>query len=200
MKKIIFLLCLCISFVFAKQIYIVHGYGSDENYGFLPSVAKNLKAKNHEVLLLSFPNAFSPKLDEWMQTMSQNFTKLDENTFFIRHSLGGVAVLDFLNSLDERTKIGGVIMVAPFDEPLAKLPILNDFIKPKLDYKKLDNMIIHKIIISAKDDKVVPIWVSENLAKKLNAKFIQTPNGGHFMESKGFKDLPLVIEELERIK
>ncbi|MEE6530744.1 serine hydrolase family protein, partial [Campylobacter coli] len=38
------------SFVFAKQIYIVHGYGSDENYGFLPSVAKNLKAKNHEVL------------------------------------------------------------------------------------------------------------------------------------------------------
>ncbi|ENG2070738.1 serine hydrolase family protein, partial [Campylobacter coli] len=25
MKKIIFLLCLCISFVFAKQIYIVHG-------------------------------------------------------------------------------------------------------------------------------------------------------------------------------
>ncbi|EPO9583889.1 alpha/beta hydrolase, partial [Campylobacter coli] len=93
-----------------------------------------------------------------------------------------------------------VIMVAPFDEPLAKLPILNDFIKPKLDYKKLDNMIIHKIIISAKDDKVVPIWVSENLAKKLNAKFIQTPNGGHFMESEGFKDLPLVIEELERIK
>ncbi len=85
----------------------------DENYGFLPSVAKNLKAKNHEVLLLSFPNAFSPKLDEWMQTMSQNFTKLDENTFFITHSLGGVAVLDFLNSLDERTKIGGVIMVHP---------------------------------------------------------------------------------------
>ncbi|EAM0196211.1 serine hydrolase family protein [Campylobacter coli] len=186
MKKIIFLLCLCISFVFAKQIYIVHGYDSDENYGFLPSVAKNLKAKNHEVLLLSFPNAFSPKLDE--------------NTFFITHSLGGVAVLDFLNSLDERTKIGGVIMVAPFDEPLAKLPILNDFIKPKLDYKKLDNMIIHKIIISAKDDKVVPTWMSENLAKKLNAKFIRTPNGGHFMESEGFKDLPLVIEELERIK
>ncbi|ENG2071279.1 serine hydrolase family protein, partial [Campylobacter coli] len=24
--------------------------------------------------------------------------------------------------------------------------------------------------------------------------------GGHFMESEGFKDLPLVIEELERIK
>lgn len=29
--------------------------------------------------------------------------------FFITHSLGGVAVLDFLNSLDERTKVGGVI-------------------------------------------------------------------------------------------
>ena len=55
-------------------------------------------------------------------------------------------------------------------------------------------------LISAKDDKVVPTWMSENLAKKLNAKFIQTPNGGHFMESEGFKDLPLVIEELERIK
>lgn len=57
-------------------------------------------------------------------------------------------------------------MVAPFDEPLAKLPILNDFIKPKLDYKKLDNMIIHKIIISAKDDKVVPTWMSEKFSQK----------------------------------
>ncbi len=90
-EKIIFLLCLCISFVFAKQIYIVHGYGSDENYGFLPSVAKNLKAKNHEVLLLSFPNAFSPKLDEWMQTMSQisqNLMKIPFYHAFFRWSCG----------------------------------------------------------------------------------------------------------------
>lgn len=84
MKKIIFLFCFCISFICAKQIYIVHGYASDENYGFLPSTAKNLKAKNHEVLLLSFPNASLPKLDEWLKTMKENFTKLDENTFLSR--------------------------------------------------------------------------------------------------------------------
>lgn len=200
MKKIIFLLCFCISFICAKQIYIVHGYASDENYGFLPSTAKNLKAKNHEVLLLSFPNASSPKLDEWLKTMKENFTKLDENTFFITHSLGGIAVLDFLNSLDENTKIGGVIMVAPFDEPLEILPSLNEFVKVKLNYKKLDKMTKHKIIISAKDDKVVPTLISEKLTKKLNAKFVQTKHGGHFMESEGFKELPLVLDEFEKIE
>lgn len=90
MKKIIFLLCLCISFVFALALFLLSKFISCMAMAamritdFLPSVAKNLKAKNHEVLLLSFPNAFSPKLDEWMQTMSQNFTKLDENTFLSR--------------------------------------------------------------------------------------------------------------------
>lgn len=80
------------------------------------------------------------------------------------------------------------------------MPDLNEFVKVKLNYKKLDKMIKHKIIISAKDDKVVPTWVSEKLAKKLNAKFVQTKYGGHFMESEGFKELPLVLDEFEKIE
>lgn len=55
-------------------------------------------------------------------------------------------------------------------------------------------MIKNRVVISTKDDKIVPTNLSYKLAKSLDADFIQTQKGGHFMESEGYIDLPLVIE------
>ncbi|PZT48786.1 esterase [Helicobacter valdiviensis] len=201
MKKWIVLLFFCAG-LFAKdlQIYIVHGYGSTSDYGWLPSIAQELQEDKNSVWVPNLPKPFEPKLQEWLLSMQENFTKLDNKTYFITHSLGGVALLDFLSTQDENTRIGGVIMVSPFDEPLKILPVLDDFVEAKRDYKKLQKMIKHIVIISAKDDSVVPTTMSERLAKKLNAKFIQTQSGGHFMESEGFKKMPLVVQEFKKIE
>lgn len=202
MQKIIILLFFCISMVVAqnKQIYIIHGYNSDSQYGWIPNVAKTLRADNNEVVVPNFPNANAPKLEEWLDTMRVIFTKLDANTYFITHSLGGVALLDFLNTLSDDTKIGGIIMISPFDERLESLPILNEFVEIILNFKKISKITQNIVVISAKDDGVVPTAMSERLARKLGATFMQTPHGGHFMESEGFKDLPLVVEVLEHLE
>ena len=55
-------------------------------------------------------------------------------------------------------------------------------------------MIKNRVVISAKDDVIVPTNLSYKLAKSLDSDFIQTQKGGHFMESEGYTDLPLVIE------
>ncbi|EAI3889978.1 TPA: serine hydrolase family protein [Campylobacter jejuni] len=201
MKKILFFLSFCVTLLLAegKHVYIVHGYGSDANYGWLPYTADTLRSLNNQVILPSFPNPNTPKLKEWLEFMRMHFTKLDENTYFITHSLGGIAVLDFLNSCDKDVKIGGLIMVSPFDEPLKILPILDEFVQVKLDFKKLKKMVNHIVIISAKNDSVVPTSISQNLSKKLNAQFIQTSTGGHFMESEGFNKLPLIIDIFKKI-
>ncbi|MFQ6342404.1 RBBP9/YdeN family alpha/beta hydrolase [Campylobacter sp. VTCC 70190] len=201
MRKVFVLLCFCVSLVLAQsgRVYIVHGYGSDANYGWLPSTANTLKSFDYQVILPSLPNSNAPKLKEWLEFMKEHFVKLDKNTYFITHSLGGIAVLDFLNSLDKDVRIGGMIMVSPFDEPLKILPVLDEFVQVKLDYKKLSTIIKHIVVISAKNDSVVPTTMSQNLAKKLNAEFIQTPTGGHFMESEGFRKLPLILKVFSTI-
>lgn len=49
-------------------------------------------------------------------------------------------------------------------------------------------MIKNCVVISAKDDAIVPTNLSYKLAKSLDADFIQTQKGGHFMESEGYTD------------
>ncbi|AXL46591.1 serine hydrolase family protein [Campylobacter jejuni] len=145
MKKILFFLSFCVTLLLAegKHVYIVHGYGSDANYGWLPYTADTLRSLNNQVILPSFPNPNTPKLKEWLEFMRMHFTKLD--------------------------------------------------------FKKLKKMVNHIVIISAKNDSVVPTSISQNLSKKLNAQFIQTSTGGHFMESEGFNKLPLIIDIFKKM-
>ncbi|MCI2235872.1 alpha/beta hydrolase, partial [Helicobacter sp. CaF467b] len=84
--------------------------------------------------------------------------------------------------------------VSPFDEELKKLPIFRSFTDKKPSYQILKNVIKNRVVISAKDDAIVPTNLSYKLARSLDADFIQTQKGGHFMESEGYTDLPLVIE------
>ncbi|TNH34028.1 RBBP9/YdeN family alpha/beta hydrolase [Campylobacter helveticus] len=181
MKKILLILPLFAILLNAKGVYILHGFNCDSNYAWIPSVRQELNDLGYEVKALDLPNASKPELKKWLETMDKELV-LDEKTYFITHSLGGV------------------ILVSPFDEPLEILPILDNFTHQKPHYESLKTLIKHRVVISAKDDKIVPTSLSQKLAKSLNAKLILVEKGGHFMDTDGFKDLPLVVEELKKMK
>ncbi|WP_270980183.1 RBBP9/YdeN family alpha/beta hydrolase [Campylobacter helveticus] len=197
MKKILLILPLFAILLNAKGVYILHGFNCDSNYAWIPSVRQELNDLGYEVKALDLPNASKPELKKWLETMDKELV-LDEKTYFITHSLGGVSLLHFLS--EKGVKIGGVILVSPFDEPLEILPILDNFTHQKPHYESLKTLIKHRVVISAKDDKIVPTSLSQKLAKSLNAKLILVEKGGHFMDTDGFKDLPLVVEELKKMK
>src|SRR3989338_5795089 len=80
-------------------IFIFHGiYGNpDENW--FPWLKRELEQAGHEVIVPAFPNADKPQLEEWLKFFDQYNKKLDANTIFIGHSLGGAFALRLLERM-----------------------------------------------------------------------------------------------------
>ena len=55
------------------------------------------------------------------------------------------------------------------------------------------------VVVTAKDDRIVPTQFSQTMAQHLRAKLILQSTGGHFLGDAGYTKLPVVLEELERV-
>ena len=76
------------------------------------------------------------------------------------------------------------------------MPELSLFVKSPLQSRKIKQIVRHRAVISARDDVIVPFSLSQNLAELIGADFIARDKGGHFMDSDGFRELPLVYDVL----
>ncbi|WP_299546637.1 alpha/beta hydrolase [uncultured Helicobacter sp.] len=203
MIKTLLMVCLILVLpLFAKEVYIIHGFNCTSQYAWIPSVKKELQNLGYMVKTPNMPTPDKPSLEQWIKHLKEQISSLNSETYFITHSLGGIALLQFLSQehFKNHSKIGGVILVSPFDKPLEILPILDDFTRTKPDYKNLQKHIHSAIIISSKDDKIVPHSLSKEVAKALNAKLVATENGGHFMDQDGFYTFPLVVEIFKNLQ
>ncbi len=179
------------------QVYITHGYDAYPQKHWFMWLQDELAKQNIETFIPAMPNASNPNVQDWLATMQKEVKNIDTNTYFIGHSLGCITTLRFLYSLPKETKIGGMILISGFDKGLEILPQLNDFTNTKLDYAKLISLTPNRLVISARDDAIVPTNLSEILATNLKATFIQTDTGNHFMQDDGFKTFPLLKNQLE---
>ncbi|RAX57037.1 hypothetical protein CCZ01_07495 [Helicobacter monodelphidis] len=186
------------------RVYIVHGFDSSPQKNWFAWLGSKLEAKGVNVEILAMPNPQNPNLQEWIKMLDSN-VELGSETYLVGHSLGCITILQYLqdkavNQANKKSAmIGGFVLVSGFYEPLSILPQLDGFTKNPLDFAVLQAISPNRVVISAKDDSIVPTDLSKKLSDKLNAKFIQTQNGGHFMESDGYTEMPLVLENLEAI-
>ena len=182
----------------AKQLYIIHGYGASPREHWFPWLKNTMEEKGWTVSILEMPDSEHPKFDKWLKAMKENIKNINENTYFVAHSLGTITTLQYLSQYENLPKFGGFILVSGFDEGIAGFEELRPFVKEKPDYKKINEKAELRAVVAAKDDHIVPIKLSEKVAKKLNGKFYPVEKGGHFLDREGFTDLPLVKEILEK--
>lgn len=181
----------------AKTIYVVHGFDSSPHKNWFEWLEKELTVHGVVVRRLAMPNPTNPQLKEWLDALSLEIIP-HEDVYIVAHSLGCIAVLRYIERLNFDTKLGGVVLVSGFDKPLEVLPILNPFVQSPLDTKKIIEIVKKRIVISAKDDEIVPTELSRDLAVRIEAEFVQTETGNHFMDSDGFVELPIVLESLQK--
>src|SRR3989344_4044027 len=95
-----------------KKVYIIHGwYGSPEEPLF-KWLASELEKAGFEVVIPAMPNPEEPKIETWVPFLNNLVGTPDSNTFFIGHSIGCQAIIRYLETLPEGTKIGGAVFVA----------------------------------------------------------------------------------------
>lgn len=192
----------------AKRVFIIHGWEGHPGESWFPWLKQQLESKGYDTHVPAMPDTEHPKISAWVPTLKQQIGTPDEHTYLIGHSIGCQTIMRYLQSLPDDARVGGVIFVggwvtlkpATFDEegvediarPWMDTPLNWDAIKAKTD---------HFIAIFSDNDPFVPLSDANVFKEHLNAKIIIQKGQGHFSDdtSDNAKQLPIILEELERI-
>ncbi|WP_333803573.1 RBBP9/YdeN family alpha/beta hydrolase [Sulfurospirillum sp.] len=174
-----------------KKVIIIHGYYASPNSHWFPWFVEKVHAVHGiNVEVLRMPTPESPHVEAWLEKLRDKLGTPNNETFIIAHSLGCVALLHYLNDLQESFTLGGLILVSPFDQPLEVFPNLDAFVDVSLDYEKLARSALQKSVIFSDNDMYVPSSVSKALGVKLDSALFEIPRGGHFLGIEGFETFP----------
>lgn len=178
------------------RVMIIHGWGASPESNWFPWLAAELRSHGVEVAVPEMPNTDNPVQDEWVAKMCEVIGAPNEETFFVGHSLGGIAILRYLESLKEGEKVGGAVIVAGFAEPVGISEIENFFTRP-IDFEKIRASTMKGFTVLRSDnDPYIPFRLGDDLAQKLCATCLVIPGGAHLNAGSGHLRFPEVVENL----
>jgi len=180
------------------NIYVLHGYYASTDDHWFQSLKAHIEDKNIQVTLISFPDSKNPNLEKWQQTLEKSITKIDQNTYFIAHSLGVITLLSFLER-HKNQKMGGMILVSGFSKTIEVLPQLDAFIlKSQIDFTQFVQL-KKKYMFISNNDSIVPTQFSVELANQLNSSYSVIQDSGHFLASDGYVEFPQLEQCLKQM-
>jgi len=186
-----------------KKVILVHGWGGSPENEWFPWLKKQLEEKGFKVDAPEMPDTFNPKIDKWVAKLNEIVGKPDKDTFLLGHSIGCQTVMRYLQSLEEETKIGGVIFVAgwfdltdeTWDEDYTPEKA-KQWIETPIDFEKIKKHTDKFVDIASDDDPYVRLSDSELFKEKLGAKIIIEHNKGHICQESGVMELPSALNEI----
>jgi len=182
-----------------KRVFIIHGWGASPEANWFPWMKTELEKHDFMVSVPQMPHAYFPKQEEWLKHMQETVGAPGENTYFVGHSLGVIAILRYLETLPKSQKIGGAILVSGFSESLGTIAEIENFFEKPVSYGKIKSHCSNFVIIQSDDDPFVPMQKAEILQEELGAKMIMLHGAGHINMGSGHFELPEAVEELLNI-
>ena len=185
-----------------KRAIIIHGWGGSPEE-LLHKLLKEKFSKNgFNVIVPQMPNTNNPKIEEWIPYLNKIVGKPNENDYFIGHSIGCQAIMRYLESLNEKNKIGKCIFIAGWFklanmESKEEEKIAEPWIKNKINLTKIKNM-IKEIIVYLSSNEYYG-FIEENFKifhDKLGAKVIIEKNMGHFTDEEGVEKISKFVDKL----
>jgi len=181
-----------------KNIYLIHGWDGSSKLGWFQWLKTELTRKGFHVEVFDMPNPEYPKIEEWVGYLKEHVKNIDENTYFVGHSIGCQAILRFLEDLPENTKVGGCVFVAGWlnlvglneEEKIQAKP----WIETPISSEKIKKHCNKFLAIFSTNDPFVLLSEADLFKKSLNAKILIKENRGHFESITKMLDIPMFIE------
>jgi uncharacterized protein len=178
------------------RVFIVHGYTASPQSHWFPWLKQQLETRDIHVEVLAMPDPHQPTPAAWDAAMDNLVRDHDERTFLLGHSLGCIAILRQLSRLPVSRRVGGILLVSGFDQPLHTLPELDPFMQPGYDPAHIMTLAPQRVVVASRDDAIVPYRYCQHLSEQLAAPLYSLEHGGHFLDRDGFLTLPLVHDRL----
>jgi len=161
------------------RILIIHGWESNSKEHWFLEEKERLEKLGHMVTVPDMPDSLYPKKDAWVDVIA-NFAPKDDS-ILIGHSLGGIAVLRYLEG---DVKIPKCILIAT---PIRKLlrddydfgPVEN-FLEPDFNWEKIKQNCKEFVVMNQVDDEWVPLQHGKDLAGYVEGKFEIVEGNNHF--------------------
>ncbi len=167
-----------------KKVYLIHGWGGSSEGGWFDWLKSELKSKGYEVEAFDMPNTDEPKIEEWVGYLRDNIKDVDEETYFVGHSIGCQTIIRFLEKLHKHKKIGGCVFVAGwFDiinlEP-EELIIAHPWVDSKIHFERVLDHCNNFLAIFSDNDPYVHLDEAKKFKEDLGAKIILKKGLNHF--------------------
>jgi hypothetical protein len=184
-----------------KRVFIIHGWDGHPQEGCFPWLKKELEKNCFVVFNPKMPDPPHPKINLWVNFLRQQVGVPDRNTILFGHSIGAQTILRYLESLNKKEKIGGVVLLAGWvhltDEAYEveeDREIAKPWLETPLNWNKIKSCANKFIAIFSDNDPLALFSDSKIFKKKLGAKIIIEHNKGHFSGSDGIKKLPSALK------
>lgn len=187
-----------------KRACLIHGLGGTPTEGWIHWLQRKLRAQGYEVYAPQMPAPFTPDMQAWQQTIARHVGTVDEQTFFVGHSLGCLAILHYLESLPSTQRAGGAVFVGGTltlpDVPVQKIArVVQPWFERKKNFEKIRERVRKIVAILSDDDPLIPAVQLDAFALRLGAETVLEHGRGHYTWLEGVSEAPTVLEHLERI-
>lgn len=187
-----------------KRVYLIHGWGgSPGSEGWFNSLKQQLSKKDIKVTAFGMPNTNTPKIDEWVGFLQCKLKAkgIDDETYFVGHSIGGQTILRFLEGLPQNVKIRGCVFVAGWlnltdeiYESEEDRKIAEPWLKTPINFDKVKSHCSNFLAIFSDNDPFVPLSDADLFKEKLNARILVKKKQGHFNETLSIPEILRFIE------
>lgn len=160
-----------------NRVLIIHGWESNSKEHWFLEEKERLEKSGYEVMVPDMPNTLHLRKEEWVKVI-HDFNP-DDKSILIGHSLGGVAILRYLETTDR--KAGKCIFIAT---PIRKLGQgyegIENFLEGDFNWDRIKESGQKFIVFQQKNDPAVPVQHGKDLANNLGAELVMTDGNDHF--------------------
>ncbi len=184
-----------------KRVFVIHGWSGSPSEPWLNWIKGELGEKGYEVNVPAMPNADNPEINSWVNFLREQVGNVDENTYFVGHSIGCQTIMRYLETVDGPA--GGVVFVAGFfnlkeegyEDPEEEKVIAKPWLETPINFEKLRAMLEGRLVaIFSDNDPCVAVEDSEIFKEKLGAKIIIEHGQGHFDPESNISEVPSALE------
>ena len=183
-----------------KRVIIVHGWEGSPTADWIGWATDAFRRKGYEVRTPEMPDTDRPVIEKWVRHLRSVAGTVDENIYFIGHSIGCQTVMRFLETID--AKAGGAIFVAGWfgltHQSEEEKAIAKPWIETPIDTAKVKTNLTHSVAVLSANDPYVPYEEAKrSFETRLGSEIITVPDAGHFTADDGFGPFPQLVEIFE---
>ena len=180
----------------------MHGWDGNPDEPVLKWLRLELEKLDWKVVAPAMPNPETPTIESWLQKLKEVVENPSEDTILVGHSVGCQAVLRYIETLPEETKVRGLALLAPWmeldqqtieEEGEEVIEIARPWMETPIDFEKVKRLVGKSVAIFSDNDPFVPIAQAEVFKNKLGAEIIMEHGMGHFSPSDEVSELPSLL-------